>query len=261
MNGSHPRGERRLTRALVLAVCLLTAAPASAQIVPCAGVTSSQEYKLLLDDFVIGNAGDPDLKFFMEALRASLALNLANLEADGLGTVKLVRCQNRKPQDTDFDAATVTQLNARRVILEMWGIGRAGGTAGDYRAFITYFVIPVRHSGPQGPATFTIERHGRSDSPLDTLMSDVSQATELKAYVAVGMGTKFLQEGEYDLARKSLCRAQAWLDDAGSAAAPAAFVSWVKNLDAEVVRQALDDPQYKGALRLVPNPGAVPCLR
>jgi len=234
---------------------------AAAQFVPCSGVTTSQDYKLLLDDFAIGNANDPDLKLFMEALRASLSINLATLQADGLGTVQLVRCQNRKPQETDFDTTTVRQLNSRRVILEMWGVGRTDGTAGDYRAFVTYFVIPVRYAGTQSPATFTIERHGKSGSPLDRLMEDVSQAAELKAYVAVGMGTKFMQEGQYDLARKSLCRAESWLADAGSAAAPPAFVTWVKSVSESVVRKALDDPQYTGALRLVASQGAAPCLK
>jgi hypothetical protein len=253
--------RRFLLYALGVLPCLLTPATASAQIVPCTGVSTSQDYKLLLDDFAIGSADDPDLKLFMEALKASLALNLAHLEADGLGSVQLVRCQNRKPQERDFDPGVVRQLNARRVILEMWGIGKAGGDPGDYRAFVTYFMIPVRHSGPQDPATFTIERRGRSDSPLDTLMEAVSQATELKAYVAVGMGTKFLQEGQYDLARKSLCRAETWLADAGTVTAPAPFVAWVRNLSAAVVRQALDDPQYSGALRLLSGHATPPCLR
>jgi hypothetical protein len=235
--------------------------PVAAQFVPCAGVTSSQDYKLVLDDFALGNANDPDLRLFMEALRASLALNLAHLEAEGLGNVQLVRCQNRKPQSTDFTTAAVRQLNARRVVLEMWGVGRAGASAGDYRVFVSYFIVPVRQAGSQDPASFTVERKGRSDAPLDRLMEDVSQAIELKAYVAVGIGRKFLQEGQYDLARNSLCRAEAWLADAGPAAAPAAFVAWVKQLSSNVVRQALDDPQYSGAMRLTGEGSTISCTR
>lgn len=248
----------RTTLSLLVLGAFLSAATAFGQIVPCNGITASQQYKLVIDDFRVGNPNDRDLSLFMEALKASLRINLGRIEAD-IGAVELVRCENRKPQENDFDSVTVRQLNSRRVIVEMWGIGSAANP-GDYRAYVTYVVIPARNAG-QNPAIFTSERQGRSKTPFDALGNDVSKSAELKAYVALGIGTKFLEEGNYDQARRSLCRAETWLIDAGPAVAAPAFVASVKKLAASAVELALKDSSYTGTLQLFAGQPVPPCLK
>lgn len=249
----------RTTSALLLLCASLCPGTAFGQIVPCGGITASQQYKLVVDDFRVGNPKDRDLSEFMEGLKAGLRINLDRVQAD-LGIIEVVRCQNRKPDENDFDAVTVRQLNSRRVIVEMWGIGSAATTAGDYHAYVTYVVIPSRNAG-QTPGVFTSERQGRSKTPLDALKNDVSKDAELKAFVALGIGTKFLEEGDYDHARRSLCRAESWLADAGPAAAAAPFVASVKKLSASAVELALKDPSYTGTLQLFAGQPIPPCLK
>ena len=246
--------------ALCLATCLI-AAPAAAQIVPCPAISKTQNYKLVLDDFTLAGGSEPNLDVFMEGLRASLRLSLERLRADSQDAaadaplhVELVRCTKRRPKaDSDFDKAQVRLLNSHRVMIEMWAIGSltAGGTKSEYRAFINYALIPVRHLvAGQVPDVVTVELKGRAGEPLDALLRALDQSVELSAYAAATLGTKLLQEGDYDRARTYLCKADTVLAGALSPAPPVALVKWVRDLSIKVVEQALKDSTYNGAMRL-----------
>ena len=255
--------------ALCVAV-LFVAAPAAAQIVPCPAISKTQNYKLLLDDFSLSGGGEPNLKTFMEGLHVSLRLNLERLQAvapappadgqkrKGPPRVELVRCTKRLPQaESDFDKAQVRLLNSHRVVVEMWAVGSMtpGANNQEYRAFVSYALIPVRHLvAGEVPDVVTVELKGRAGAPLDALLNALDQSAELSAYAAASLGTKLLQERDYDHARAYLCKADATLAEPRAPAPPSALVKWVRDLTLKVVEQALADPNYKGAMRLREGP-------
>jgi hypothetical protein len=247
--------------AAAFALALLPSMASAQQISTCSQIGASPNFKLVVDKISLTNASDANLAQVTSTLVANLQMNFSAFQADDVGGIEFVACPARQPQVADFDATRVRQLYDQRVILEMWGIGGAGTAAGEYQAAVTYFLVPVRYFATQSQASFTIPLRGRARAPLDELMKDLSQTDALKAYFAVAMGTKLLQEGQYDLARKSLCHAESSLAAAGPAAAPPAFVTWVKSVSESVVRKALDDPAYKGALRLGASQGPAPCLK
>ena len=250
-----------------VALCLATAliaAPAAAQIVPCPPISRTQNYKLVLDDFTLSGSAEPNLNVFMEALRASLRLSLERLHADSRVHVELVRCTKRRPQaESDFDKAQVRLLNSHRVVVEMWAVGSTTADANkqpEYRAFISYVLVPVRHLvAGQVPDVVTVELKGRAGEPLDGLLEAFDRSAELGAYSAASLGTKLLQERNYDQARTYLCKADAMLASAKSSAPPAALVAWVRDLSVKVIEQAWGDPSYQGAMRLREGQAPPPC--
>jgi hypothetical protein len=249
--------------ALCLAACLL-AAPAAAQIIPCPAIGRTQNYKLVLDDFSLSaGTGEPNLAVFMESLRASLRLSLERLQADTPLRVELVRCEKRRPKtENDFDKAQVRVLNSHRVVIEMWAIGEMtpGGGKQEYRAFVSYALIPVRHLvAGQVPDVVTVELKGRAGEPLAALLRELDQSAELAAYAAASLGTKLLQERDYDQARTYLCKADTTLAASRPQPPPGALVKWVRDLSVKVVEQAWADPNYTGAMRLREGQPAPAC--
>lgn len=249
--------------ALFLAAWMI-AAPAAAQIRTCPAISKTQNYKLVLDDFSLTGGGqEPNLNVFMEGLRTSLRMGLERLHADTALHVELVRCVKRLPQaESDFDKAQVRLLNSHKVVVEMWAVGSMTPGAGkqEYRAFISYALIPVRHLvAGQVPDVVTVELKGRDGEPLDALLRAIDQSAELAAYTAASLGTKLLQERNYDHARTYLCKADATLAAPRTPAPPAALVKWVRDLSVKVVEQAWRDPNYQGAMRLREGQPPPPC--
>ena len=95
-----------------------------------------------------------------------------------------------------------------------------------------------------------MELKGRAGAPLDALLSALDQSVELSAYAAASLGTKLLQERDYDHARLYLCKADSTLATPRTPAPPSALVKWVRDLTLKAVEQALADPNYQGAMRL-----------
>lgn len=239
--------------ALCLAVSLF-ATPATAQIRTCEPINKTQNYKIVLDDFTLSGSDEPNINLFMERVAASVRLSIERLRADTQLHVEYVRCTMRRPKaESDFDQPLVHGLNARRVVIEMWAVGAttATGATPSYHAFVKYVLVPVRHLvAGQVPDVVTVELKGKAGEPLDGLVQAFDQSTELLAYAAASLGTKLLQEKNYDQARTYLCKADAMLATAKNPAPPAALVKWVRDLSVKVMEQAWSDPNYTGAMRL-----------
>jgi hypothetical protein len=235
----------------------LAATPAKAQLVPCAGV-QDPGFKILLDDIFdsAGGGASP----LMLSLVHRLSANLEQLQVESRLSVKVVRCVKRRPTDPSaFRRSLVEQLNARQVVLEIWGTTTQAtdvNGAPIHEAVVGYLLVPVRFDEfdlgePEG--AFLLSRQVKSVTSVDELVRLVDQSGELAAYAAVSMGVKLLRAGEYDQARAQLCRADGLLARV-AAAAPSArdrkLIEYVQRLASDVVEKAKADPTYAGALKL-----------
>jgi len=242
--------------ALVAIMSLALSAPSDAQVVPCAGITESG-FKILLDDIfeAAGGKASP----LMSSLQFRVSTNLEQLQVESGLPLKVVRCAKRRPSDpSDFNRSLVEQLNARKVILEIWGTtANATDPAGApiYEAIVGYVLVPVRFDEftlkePSG--AFMLSRQAKTVTSLDDLARLVDQSGELAAYVAVSTGVRLLRSKEYDQARAQLCRAAGLLTRVMGTAPGAhdkALVGYVERLASDVVSQARADPAYAGVLK------------
>ncbi len=253
-----PHNLSRVRPALLAAIALLSvAAPAEAQLVPCAGIQGTG-YKILLDDIfdAAGGTASP----LMSSLVFKLTTNLEQLQLESGLPLKVIRCAKRRPSDpADFKRPMVEQLNARQVVLEVWGTtAQATDTAGSpvHEATVGYLLVPVRFdefTQGQPSGAFLSSKQAKSVTSVEDLVRVVDQSGELAAYVAVSTGVKLLRARDYEAARAQLCRADALLTKVSSGQPPAmrdkALMSYVQALAADVVAQARKDPAYTGTLK------------
>lgn len=254
-----PRPSGAGLAALVLLASVALAAPSAAQIVPCPGI-QDPGFKILLDDIfdAAGGAASP----LMPSLIYRVSTNLEQLQVESGVPIKVIRCAKRRPSDpSDFKRSLVEQLNARQVVLEVWGTtAQATDQAGApiHEATVGYVLVPVRFDEftlGQPPGAFLVSRQARSVTSVDDLVRLVDQTGELAAYVAVSTGVKFLRSREYNRARKQLCDSEGLLTRAAGATPTArdkALIGYVQRLAADVITQAKADPAYTGVLKVLP---------
>jgi len=245
--------------ALVLLALLAVAAPAAAQMEPCVGIKESG-FKILLDDIfeAAGGKASP----LMSSLLYRVSTNLEQLQVESGLPLKVVRCAKRRPSDPSaFNRPLVEQLNARQVILEVWGTtAEATDAAGApiHEAIVGYALVPVRFDEltlGQPSGAFLLSRQTKSVTSLDELVRLVDQSGELAAYVAVSTGVRLLRSKEYDQARAQLCRSEGLLARVAGAAPSTrdkALIGYVQRLASDVVSQAKADPAYTGVLKALP---------
>ena len=105
----NPHNLSRVRPALLAAIALLSvAAPAEAQLVPCAGIQGTG-YKILLDDIfdAAGGTASP----LMSSLVFKLTTNLEQLQLESGLPLKVIRCAKRRPSDpADFKRPMVAEL-------------------------------------------------------------------------------------------------------------------------------------------------------
>jgi hypothetical protein len=206
---------RALAAGLVLAGALASASSAHAQLVPCEGL-GDPGFKILLDDIfdTAGGTASP----LMQSLVHRVSANLEQLKVESRLPLKVIRCAKRRPRDPSaFKRSLVEQLNARQVVLEIWGTtAQATDAAGAplHEAVVGYALVPVRADElvagePEG--AFVLSRQVKSVTSVDELLRVVDQAGELSAYVAAATGVKLLRAKQYDQARAQLCRADGLL--------------------------------------------------
>ena len=255
---THTRRIRRRAAAIVLLALLALATPSAAQIVPCQ--LGEPGYKILLDDIfdAAGGTASP----LMPSLIYRLSTNLEQLQVESGLSIKVVRCAKRRPSGpSDFNRPLVEQLNARQVVVEVWGTtAQATNQAGApiHEATVGYVLVPVRFDEftlGQPAGAFLVSRQAQSVSSVDELVRLVDQAGELAAYAAVSAGVKRLRSKEYDLARKHLCDSEGLLTRAAGptpSARDKALIGYVQQTAADVVKQAKADPAYTGVLKALP---------
>ena len=258
---------RAIVRATLIAwlTILATAASAQAQITPCSGVQEAG-FKILLDDIFEASSHAPTP--LMASLLGRLSANLEQLQVESGLPVKVVRCEKRRPSDPSaFTRPLVEQLDARRVILEVWGsTAQATDASGApvHEVTVGYVLVPVRFdelTAGQPPGAFLLSRQAKSVSSLSDLVALVDQSGELAAYAALTTGVKLMRSRDYDRARAQLCRAEGLLARAAGATPASrdrALLDYVQRLATAVIDRARADATYAGVLKALP-PGAGSC--
>jgi hypothetical protein len=103
-----------------------------------------------------------------------------------------------------------------------------------------------------------VERTVKSIDTTEDLLGLLDQSGSLAIYTAVGSGLHYFDNEDYDQARTQLCLAMSRLNQIRNATPDEAdMLQFVRDTAQQVVRQALSDPKYRGALR-VGSPG--PCM-
>jgi hypothetical protein len=224
---------------------------------------------LLVDDI----KGVDSLAFKMLEQRIDAALAKLQLESRtaqstsvGAGTpalrVRALRCSARQPEGrTSFTPALVRELAYNGVVLEVWAETQAlpAGQGQGHRAIVGYALVPLRYHFPNAiQGIVMVERTVKSIDTTEDLLGLLDQSGSLAIYTAVGSGLHYFDNEDYDQARTQLCLAMSRLNQIRNATPDEAdMLQFVRDTAQQVVRQALSDPKYRGALR-VGSPG--PCM-
>ena len=241
------------TTVALLAVIVGTAAPAFAQITPCSAVNdTSSRTKILLDEIV----SEASLQNLLMLVTARLEANLRQVSTE-LPEVKVLPCANRRPSGpSDFNRTTVSELNVRGVLMEIWGatteVKDSQGRPLN-EASIGYVIIPVRLDELQqqpAPGAFVIPHRAQASTPVEDLFKLVDQAGRLSAYASLAVGSKSLRSSQWDEARKQLCAAEAKFTKLKVPTdADATLITYAKKLAGDAVTRARADAQYSGFLK------------
>jgi hypothetical protein len=263
-----PVGSSKMRRrwAVVLSIVALvtgSARVAHAQLLPCSGV-AEPGLKILLDDIARSGAAPSPL---VDLLAARLDANLEQLRVEAGLNVKVLRCAKRHPASTAvFTRPLVQDLNARQVVLEVWGTTAEVEAEGEkyHEASIGYVVVPIRFhefAAAEPPGAFVVPRRVKSLDTLDDLVRLVDQAGALAAYAAVGAGTRLVRGRQYDEARVQLCKAQTLLEalDIRPGGPNASLLDYVKRLASDTVKAARSDVAYRGPLKALPESALTSC--
>lgn len=258
---SDTRGLIRVTPVVLGLLALLNVArPASAQIVECRGIQGN-DFKILMDDIfdAAGGTASP----LMQSLVFRVTTNLEQLRVESGLPISVIRCTKRRPSDPqEFKLPQVEQLNARQVVLEIWGTtAQATDATGAvvHEATVGYLLVPVRFdefTKGQPSGAFLSSRQAKSVMSVDDLVRVVDQEGEIAAYVAVSTGVKLLRAKDYDGARAQLCRSEVLLTRAAGPSPGTrekGLIAYVQSLAKDVIVQAKQDPAYLGALKMLPT--------
>jgi hypothetical protein len=246
---------RRLAAIFAVAAALVCANDGRADIVACSGLDAhSKDYKILLDEITyIGNPDAPIdervLEFAMKRLKGSLQMALQELQLQQDVQIKVVRCEKRKPEDSDFAPDLTETLGRRGVLVEVWGdvlSPEAAGTA-TCEAIVKYVLIPVRTRDGNAPAFHEAKYSSELTGAADRLLDLFAGTPELRAFAAIGAGLDRLAVKEYDLARKFLCRADGLLRV--NRPADDALLVYVEGISRDVLKSARGDAGYAGLLK------------
>ncbi len=241
---------------LTWALFLVPMQPASAQIVPCSGMSDSG-YKILVDDIVAGSTTSP----LMPLLIGKIDSNIEQVLLETGFKILVLRCAKRRPMSVgDFRQSLISELNARQVLLEVWGtVAIAGGRSQQkvHEAVIGYALVPVGFYSDSGVprGTFMVPRQAKSLDSADDLVRLVDQAGSLAAYAALAAGTRLLNNDEYDKARNQLCKAQTLLEGiAPQTGNPddASLLQYARRLAQDTIAAARADNSYHGPLKALP---------
>lgn len=194
--------------------------PALAQLQNCPPGAGT-DLKVYVDDFYFADdalRADRELRRLHDRLISILDTHLATLGVEDLAT-RPVRCPSRRPVDgSEFDRARAADLNARGVILELWGLLDAtkteSGDLTDRSGVVRFAIHPLRHYGfftqqrttvPGVYATRLPRSGSRPDADFLELMG---QTNELAAYAAIGIGLRKAQANDADATVKYMSRAE-----------------------------------------------------
>lgn len=264
--------KKFITSGLLLIALFTVSNEASGQITPCTKVTQVEGLKVMLDEiYFLATSGTQPTSLSMQALSWKVSCQIRALKAElGASTqqFELVPCLGRKPgSESDFTRDQVSQLNAQRVVLEVWGVlqNSAGTTPqASPQALVGFAIIPLRfyqhfetNSGDM-PGVYMAE------FPFDIAKPEtlLEQSSDFKTYFTIGLGLKFFKEKIYNSALKSFCQAQHSLQPGGNNPTDPdkiALLDYVRKMTKTVVDDARKGPvtEYNKVIRaLDPNVAA-----
>jgi hypothetical protein len=246
---------------LTTVLCLTSLLPANlaAQLVPCRGLHSGQDYKILLDDFVFVSqdlGSDQDMRTLLYRVRDVLEsrFQAASYIEGGSGLV-VIPCQGRKPStDSEFEPGMIQVLDSDGAVIEVWGLldgtKRAGGFT-DEKASVHFVLVPLQRdqaaSGISG-------MHHANYSGATGYQKLFEQAKEIDAFVAFGVGIKSYKSAKYNQARRSLCESRHLMKKAWGPSIhdqkQIALINYTGTLADKALRASLG-PNDSGGLRVL----------
>jgi len=243
-----------------------------AQITPCTKVTQVEGLKVMLDEiYFLAAPGSQPSSLSMQALAWKVSCQIRALKTElGASTdrFELVPCLGRKPaSESDFTRDQVSQLNAQRVVLEVWGLLQTPASASPQsspQALVGFAIIPLRFYEHFETNTADMPGVYMAEFPFDITKPEtlLQQSSDFKTYFTIGIGLKFFKEKIYNSALKSFCQAQHTLQPGGIKPTDPdkiALLDYVLKMTKTVVDDARKGPvtQYNKVIRaLDPNVAA-----
>ncbi len=250
--------------------------PNFTQLKDCPAILGETGHKVLLDDLredKTAAESPSEVANFNKQIHFQLKANLDALEADFSDIEpRGFLCEGRWPSEGYLTEDIARVLNARDVVVEVWGsTGLEAGPDGQrhVEARLYYALIPVRrYQGELGSmrSTYDASVSARPGAPLTTHDMEES-ARRLQVYFTLGAGIQSLENRDYGQALRLMCRSAA-LIEAGltpdQSSVDRGLLQRVRALAREVVKRAVYDTDYKntsgGTLSLLsPEQKLSPC--
>ena len=255
-----------------LSLMFLNGTSAHAEITPCRKVAQVEGLKVMLDEiYFLASPGTQPSGVSMQALVWKVSRQIRALKTE-LGAsaerFELVPCAGRKPSsESDFTRDQVSQLNAQRVVLEVWGVLESATGASPEsspQALVGFAIIPLRFYEHFEMNTADMPGVYMSEYPFDITKPEtlLEQSSDFKTYFTIGIGLKFFKERIYNSALKSFCQAQHSLQPGGNKPTEPekiALLGYVRKMAKTVVEDARKGPvsEYNKVIRaLDPNVAA-----
>ncbi len=248
---------------VMLSLNLALHPPAYAQLRRCVP-PAGNGLTIFLDDITTKEGSNPSQ--LLKPLISQLDRNLRQVQADTGLQLRFQRCEDRRPRSvSDFGSAVLRDLDAYKVVLEVWGDAcevNTGGKPPYHLATITYLLVPIQVSHPAaaiGAVSVTKKTENLGDP--DEVYALLDRAGFLAAYAAVSAATRLRGEQEYDAARAQACKARGLLEVLGPEplTPDEALLRYAKDLAGEITREARQSAYYKGPLKALPEEALGSC--
>ncbi len=205
--------------AFLIVAAAYAPAVAHAQLTQCQGVTSSANYKVLIDEVQYATPTSTASALPIELLQSSVEGALEKVRRGVMkgttspqGGVTYLNCAGRHPSgEAAFDPAMLRSMATNHAILELWGTLFPEGD-GVHTFDVHYMMCPVALSAParSGSASTTMTMSTKP-SIAEIKKYLVSTRADLPAYFAVSAGVQAYDDRQWNQAVRFLCEARSRL--------------------------------------------------
>jgi hypothetical protein len=252
---------------------LLVPVIARAALIDCPPIATTEGAKVVVGEvrpIAQAAAGSSLSPFEERRLVNAIHQQIGQLNAERPAEMNAVICRERWPEGPEaFTLSLSRNLLDQDVLIELWGVTEAN------LALIHYVVLPVRLRGEQDlpgvyPSAYSLDPQGG----VSTVFRN---ARELKAFSSLALGFRALERARaaalsdtsdklarsvrLNDARSYFCEAERLLQEAKAASGEfgpdarqwQALIALATDSAAEAARFARADPDYVGALKLLPE--------
>jgi hypothetical protein len=224
----------------------------------CPALSSGNTYKVALDDITFASPqaiNDAQTKLLMDRIKNGLNANLQRIEQETPEKIIVVRCMGRRPVDeTDFPQRTVDSLNGFNTLLEVWGsVDLTTGRSTTRESIIGYALIPLLKYQSRANDIAGVIFVKKPGAQIATAPDIFENAKEIRAFVLINLGLKFLRVSKYDAAKDNFCQGIGVLTEIGAAQLPSLhhdLFKYAERLATTTQEQARNDANYRGPLKL-----------